>query len=752
MTNPPPTSHPAPEAEQVTGTVETITFHSDATGYTVCTVRPAGRDAAPFTVVGNCAAVWAGEELVAAGRWVRHPQHGRQFQAERIQCVAPTSAEGIRRYLSSGMIRGVGPVTAERIVGRFGTDTLRIIEHESRRLQEVAGIGAMRRRLIHDSWAEQRGVRDIMIFLQAHGIGAGQAARIYRQYGADAIAVVKQNPYRLCDDVWGIGFQTADAIALRVGVPRDSEVRAAAGLAHALKSCAEEGHCYAPEAELVLQTQARLEIPVETVTAALAAELAAGRIVREQDRLYLRGLYEAERRVAAQILRLLDTPAAGPAVPAERAVAWAERRIGIRLAPAQRDALLAALDAKVAIITGGPGVGKTTIIRALVEIFQAARREVRLAAPTGRAAKRMAEATRRDAQTLHRLLKYQPATRDFEYHAGNPLPLDVCIVDETSMIDVRLMDQFVQALPAAARLVLVGDVDQLPSVGPGNVLRDAIDSGAVPCRRLTAIFRQDASGLIVRNAHRVNRGEGFEGGEGDRDFYFVETGEPDKIVARMVDMVTRRIPQKFGFDPRRDVQVLTPMRRNLLGADNLNGVLQEALNPSGPALARGGAVFRRGDRVMQIRNNYDKEVFNGDIGFVQAVDEEARSLVVAFDGRPVPYDAPELDELLHAYACTIHKSQGSEYPAAVVLLHTQHFKLLQRNLLYTAITRGRKLVCVVGSSKAVWLAIRNNDVRERRTTLRDRLARKLPAGAAVARDVGAASRGAHGLDTAGGPG
>jgi exodeoxyribonuclease V alpha subunit len=708
--------------ERIAGAVESILYRSEETGYTVCNVKLAGRDGDCLTVVGHTAAIWAGEELIAQGRWVRHPQHGRQFQAEVIQCVTPTSVEGLRRYLASGMIRGVGPVMAERIVAIFGAATMDVIEKESRRLEEVEGIGPGRRRQIKESWTEQHAVRDIMIFLQAHGIGTAQAARIYRQYGADAIAVVKRNPYRLCKDVWGIGFKTADAIALQVGVPPDSPLRASAGLLHLLQTLADEGHCFAPEAELVLQAQDMLNIPVETLGVALVEQLAQGQLVREQDRIYLRYLYEAECRVARDLQRMLDTPCAYRPIKAPEAVAWAERQMKLELAPAQREALLTALGAKVAIITGGPGVGKTTIIRALVEIFSARKLVVRLAAPTGRAAKRMSEATHHEAQTIHRLLKYLPAVRAFEYTADNPIEGDVVIVDESSMIDIRLMEQFVQALPPQASLIMVGDIDQLPSVGPGNVLRDAIQSRAIPCCRLTTIFRQDASGLIVRNAHHVNNGERLETAEGPSDFYFVETAEPEQILARVLDLVTRRMPQRFHLDALAEIQVLSPMRRGLLGAENMNAALQQALNPTGPGLTRGGTTFRRGDRVMQIRNNYDKEVFNGDVGFVKSVDEEDRSLVVTFDGRPVRYDSADLDELLLAYACTIHKSQGSEYPAVVVLLHTQHFKLLQRNLLYTAITRGRKLVCVVGSAKAVNIAIQNNEVRERRTTLRNRLA------------------------------
>jgi exodeoxyribonuclease V alpha subunit len=722
-TVPPPPPEAAP-AEAVTGTVESIVYRNDETGYTVCTVKTRGgvRQREEFvTVVGNCAAVWEGEELHAEGQWIRHPAHGQQFQAKRITCITPTSTEGIRRYLASGMIKGIGPKFAQRIVDKFGERTLDVIDKESGRLREVEGIGEGRRKLIRESWTEQRGVREIMIFLQSHGIGTAKASRIFRQYGADAIAVVKRNPYRLCEEVWGIGFKTADAIALSVGIPHDSEVRARAGLIYTLQTEAEEGHCFTVDADLILHAQELLGISVERLAEALAQEFEKGTLVKEENRVYLRDLHRAETRAAAKLCRLLDAPRAFPPIDADRAIAWAEGKMGLSLAPLQREALRNAVRSKVSIITGGPGVGKTTIIRALTEIFAARKLDIRLAAPTGRAAKRMSEATGREAQTIHRLLKFNPSLGGFEFNLDNPMSGDGFILDETSMIDIRLMDQFLQALPDSVTLVLVGDTDQLPSVGPGNVLRDLIASGKIPCCRLDTIFRQDTSGLIVRNAHRVNRGELFETRAGDSDFYFVETGEPDKIIARTVDLMTQRIPFKFKMDPLADVQVLTPMRKNLLGTENLNDVLQAALNPSGPSLVRGATHFRVRDRVMQLRNNYDKEVFNGDIGFIKEVDEEDRALVVVFDGRPVRYAQSELDELVLAYACSIHKSQGSEYPAVIVLLHTQHYKLLQRNLLYTAITRGKRLVLVVGSSRAVRIAVKANQVRERRTSLKDRL-------------------------------
>ena len=719
---------PQPDAappDTVTGTVESIVYRNDETGYTVCMIKVQGggnRQREEFvTVVGNCAAVWEGEELHAEGQWTRHPSHGQQLQAKSITCITPTSTEGIRRYLASGMIKGIGPKFAQRIVDRFGEQTLDVIDKESGRLREVGGIGEGRRKLIKESWTEQRGVREIMIFLQSHGIGTAKASRIFRQYGADAIAIVKRNPYRLCEDVWGIGFKTADAIALSVGIPHDSEVRARAGLIYTLQTEADEGHCFTVDADLLLHAQELLDISVEILADALAKEFEKGTLVKEENRVYLRDLHRAEVRAAAKLIRLLDTPRTFPPIDADKAIAWAEKKMGLSLAPLQRDALRNAILSKVSIITGGPGVGKTTIIRALTEIFSARKLDIRLAAPTGRAAKRMSEATDREAQTIHRLLKFNPSVGGFEFNIENPMSGDGFILDETSMIDIRLMDQFLQALPDSVTLVLVGDTDQLPSVGPGNVLRDLIASGKIPCCRLDTIFRQDNSGLIVRNAHHVNRGEPLETRAGDSDFYFVETGEPANIIARAVDLMTQRIPHKFKLDPLADVQVLTPMRRNLLGTENLNDVLQAALNPSGASLTRGCTHFRVNDRVMQLRNNYDKEVFNGDIGFIKEVDEDDRALTVLFDGRPVRYAQSELDELVLAYACSIHKSQGSEYPAVIVLLHTQHYKLLQRNLLYTAITRGKKLVLVVGSTRAVNIAVKSNQVRERRTSLKDRL-------------------------------
>ena len=723
-----PKAKPSPKPDiadsgELTGTVESVVFHSEDTGYTVCSIRVRGqRDT--MTVVGSCPAVWVGETVNATGKWIRHRQHGYQFQADTMECVPPTSAKGIERYLAGGMIRGIGKVNAARIVKTFGEDTLRIIEKESKRLEEVEGIGPKRRQMIKESWAEQHGVRDIMIFLQSHGIGTAQSARIYRHYGGNAPMLIREDPYRLCREVWGIGFKTADGIARSIGIPEESELRARAGLVYVLQTMTEEGHCFCPMSELVLQAQDLLGIPAEILAEALNHEIERRSLVKDDDRIYLASIHKAETAIVEKVLRLLQAPPAFKPIVVDKAVPWAEEKMKLQFAPEQAKALRMALSEKVSIMTGGPGVGKTTIIRALVDVFKARRLTVSLAAPTGRAAKRMEEATRHKAKTIHRMLKYLPKTGRFEHGPDKPLSGDVFILDEVSMMDVQLMNSFLSALPDQGCLVLVGDTDQLPSVGPGNVLADLIESRRIACTRLDTIFRQETGGWIVRNAHHVNNGERLELPDSDKlsDFYFLDTQEPDEVVRRMLHLVSDRIPKRFGLDPTEDIQVLTPMRRNQLGADNLNAVLQDRLNPSGVHVERFGRKYRVGDRVMQIRNNYDKDVFNGDIGHIRSVSEMEQQLAVRFDNRSISYDFSELDELVLAYACSIHKSQGSEYPAVVILMTTQHFKLLQRNLLYTAITRGRRLACLIGSGKAVGMAIKNNEIRLRRTGLRLRLA------------------------------
>ena len=719
------------EIETVARTVKSVVFRNDETGFTILHVTPVNDGGfrlaeREITVLGTCAAAWEGEDLHATGEWVNDPVRGRQFKAKTVECIPPKSAEGIRRYLASGLIHGIGPVLANRIVDKFGADTIDVLDHHSGRLREIPKVGPKKIESIIKGWREGKGTREVMIFTQTYGISASKASKIYRKYGPDSVAIIKRDPYRLCRDIWGIGFLTADHIALAVGLPKDSPLRARAAIVHTLRTEADEsGHCWTSEPDLLLHAQELVGISVEVLAEALKAEIDEGRVVKEEDRLYLRDLWAAERRVAAKLKDMLSTSPSFASIDPDKAVAWWEKKAGFTLAPAQLRAVRKSISSKVSIVTGGPGVGKTTIIRALVEIFAARtgahKINVQLGAPTGRAAKRMTESTGAPAQTLHRLLKYNPQTNEFTFNEEKPLPGDVFIFDETSMVDIRLMADLVAALPRRATLILVGDTDQLPSVGPGNVLHDLIRSGAIPTSQLTEIFRQDNSGLIVRNAHHVNAGEPFETRSGASDFYFIPQDDPAKALDYALDFMVTRIPRHFHMEPLQDVQVLTPMRRNLLGSENLNAAIQQRLNGTGPSIQRGGMCFRVGDRVMQLRNNYDKDVFNGDVGFVQEVQTADRSLIVLFDGKPVEYRAGDLDELTLAYATTIHKSQGSEYPAVIVLLHRQHFMMLQRNLLYTAITRGRKLVLVIGAAWAVKQAIETNTVRERRTTLAERV-------------------------------
>ena len=738
------------DKEVVEGTIRSVVYHNDENGYTVLHVEiPSEFELAKnpeITIVGKAQAVWEGEEVKAEGQWVTDKVHGRQFKAETLTCIAPRSLKGIEKYLASGLIKGIGPVLAKRIVDTFGEETMMVLSHQSGRLHEVPKLGAAKIRQIRESWHQNETMRENMIFGQTYGISIIKMTKIVRKYGPDAVAIVKADPYRLCRDIWGIGFATADKIALSVGIPKDSPIRARASISYTLETEAEDGgHCWTYENDLLLHANELTGIPTEVLSTALADEIEAGRVVVESSReevtdpnptlkdsnlprkVYLKSLYFSERDVARRVKAILEAPRGFAAFDAEKAIAWWQSRAGFELAPKQLEALENSLKSKFSIITGGPGVGKTTIIRALVEIYekkfrvQGSKFKVVLAAPTGRAAKRMTESVGVAAQTIHRLLKWNPVTNKFTYNAENRLEGDVFIFDETSMIDVKLACDLLSAIPDSAAVVWVGDTDQLPSVGAGSVLGDLIKSGAVPATKLDFIFRQDTSGLIVTNAHHVNAGEPLEIRQGETDFYFMRCEDPEMCVKRAIEFMTTRIPRKFGMDPLQDVQVLVPMRKNVLGTANLNVELQKALNPRGDAIIRGGTMFRTGDRVMQLRNNYDKDVYNGDVGFVKAVNSDDRSMIVNFDGRPVKYDGGDLDELVLAYATTIHKSQGSEYPAVIVIIHTQHYVMLQRNLLYTAITRGKRLVLLMGVPYAIDQAIKTNTVRERRTSLFERL-------------------------------
>ena len=724
----PPADAP-PERQAVAGVVERVTFHNPDNGFSVLRVKARGQREL-VTVVGHAAAVAPGEWVTATGEWVHDRTHGPQFRARFLKASEPTSHDGIRRYLGSGLIRGIGPVYAKKLVGAFGDAIFDVIEASPERLREVDGIGAVRAERIRGAWAEQRMVREIMIFLHGHGVGTARAVRIFKTYGADAIEVMSKNPYQLSRDIRGIGFKTADVLAMRLGIEKTAAIRLRAGVSHALAEAMDDGHCGLPRAELVPAAAGLLEAPENLVEAAMEAERAAGALVAdrvgETPCVFLAGLHQAERAVAARVRAIAATRLPWPAIDAERAIPWIERRIGLALAPSQVEAVRLALASKALVVTGGPGVGKTTLVNAVLGILAAKGIAIALCAPTGRAARRLRETTGLDARTIHRLLEVDPATGGFRRGPENPLECDLLVVDEMSMVDVPLMHALVGAVPDAAAVLLVGDIDQLPSVGPGQVLADLIESGAVPVVRLTEVFRQAARSRIIVNAHRVNEGEvpDLRRPDGsDSDFYFVPVSDPPAAAERIQELVEIRIPRRFGLDPIRDVQVLCPMNRGAAGARALNLALQAALNPAGERrVERFGWTFAPGDKVMQIQNDYDKEVYNGDIGRIDDVDPELGELRARFDDRAVTYGFGELDALVPAYATTIHKSQGSEYPAVVLPLLTEHYIMLQRNLLYTGLTRGRRLVVLVGQPKAVAIAVRTVSGRRRWSKLREWLA------------------------------
>ena len=740
------------DPNRVTGTVERVTFHSEETGFCVLRVT-AARRREPVTVVGTAAAVGPGEFVEANGVWVNDRSHGLQFRAEHLRVVPPSTLEGIEKYLGSGMIRGIGPHFAAQLVQTFGADVFEVIENEPDRLLELPGIGPKRRERVVAGWTEQKAIREIMVFLQSHGVGSARAVRIYRLYGDQAVDRVRENPYRLALDVRGIGFRTADSIAQSIGFDPESIPRAQAGIRHVLQEVASEGHCASERGALVEAATELLAVEPDVVESALARELADGELVDEtgdgESWIFLPPLHRSERGTATHLGRLLadGAPPWGPIDP-DKAIPWVEQRVGFTLSVSQREAVACAIRERVAVITGGPGVGKTTIVNAVLKIVRAKGTRARLCAPTGRAAKRLAESTGLEASTIHRLLEFEPATAGFRHGTDNPLDTDFVVVDEVSMVDIVLANQLFRAIPDHAALLLVGDVDQLPSVGPGSVLAEIIGSGHVPTVRLTEIFRQAESSRIVVNAHRINRGESPEyprpaghsdaprpdddpgaGREGPRrgksepsDFYVIAVRDAEEARERLLQVVTERIPRRFGLDPMAELQVLTPGRRGGLGAAALNAELQTRLNPdAGFQVSRFGTTFARGDKVLQTVNDYQKEVFNGDIGRISAVNLEEQTVTVDFEGRHVPYEFNELDELNLAYAITVHKSQGSEFPAVVMPLTTQHYILLQRNLLYTGVTRGKRLVVLVAEPRALAIAVKRHESVQRRSRLADRL-------------------------------
>ena len=736
--NPAVPEKPKHSTMKLRGVVERITYQNPENGYTVlkCAVKNYND---LVTVIGNLLDVNVGSVLLIDGNWKVDSKYGRQFVAESWEETLPATVFGIEKYLGSGLIKGVGPKFAKRIVGLFGTDTMDVIECDISRLKEVEGIGEKRIRQIHESWERQKEIKNVMLFLQDHGVSTSFAAKIYRQYGNDSIAKVKENPFRLADDIWGIGFKTADSIAEKLGIGKEAFVRLRSGIMYTLSSLADEGHVYAYKGQLIKRATELLEAEESSIVMTLDQMLADKDVISEPvseekgDAIYLPPFYYAEVGVAAKIRKLLQNPAQDrlwtSLMEARRRtgnralsidVKKIEAKIGMEYDEIQADAIRQAAVSKIMILTGGPGTGKTTTTKGIISAYQSFGLKILLAAPTGRAAKRMTETTGLEAKTIHRLLECKPP-EGYQKNEENPLEGDVLIVDECSMIDLVLMNSLLKAIPAGMRVVLVGDIDQLPSVGAGNVLRDLIDSGMVPVIRLTRIFRQAQTSRIIMNAHRINEGQMPDLSNGkETDFFFTTKEDPEEAVREIVSLVQHKL-SRYYRTPSSQIQVLTPMQKGVVGATNLNLALQEALNPQGDGLRRSGFIFRRDDKVMQIRNNYDKEVFNGDIGIIESVDLQNRTLKVNFDQHVVEYESSELDELVHAYATTIHKAQGSEYPIVVMPVLMNHYVMLQRNLIYTGITRAKKILVMVGTRKALACAVRNVTVNRRNTLLKERL-------------------------------
>jgi exodeoxyribonuclease V alpha subunit len=716
------------------GQIERITYTNDENGFTIARVKVYGqRDL--VTVVGNLMAPTPGEILKMRGEWTNHPKYGEQFKIVQCKTTVPASVYGIQKYLGSGLIKGIGPIMAKRIVSKFGKDTLDVIEEEIGKLAEVDGIGKKRIRMIRKAWDDQKEIRAVMLFLQTHGVSSGYATKIFKQYGSRSIEVVKKNPYRLATDVFGIGFVTADSIAEKLGFAKDSELRAEAGVLYVLNQLADDGHVYYPYEPLIKKCEEILGAGREVIVRAFGTIAYDKRIViedlnekieefRENNKaVYLAKFYVSETSIATRLKTLINAPKSIRQIDSSKAIEWVQKQLAITLANKQTEAIKCATENKVLVITGGPGTGKTTIINAILKIFSKLKVRIMLAAPTGRAAKRMSEATGHEAKTIHRMLEYSIKKGGFQKNEEYPLDCDLLIVDEASMIDTILMHYLLKATPPKATFILVGDVNQLPSVGAGNVLRDIIASGAVPVVELNEIFRQAKESLIIVNAHKINNGilPSLKPSGPKDDFYFIEQEDPEDVLRIILELVTERVTRRFGLDPLDDIQVLTPMHRGTVGAGNLNAELQKALNPREDGLIRGNKTFRINDKVMQIKNNYDKEIFNGDIGRITRIDPENQEMTISFDGRDVPYDFTDLDEIILAYAVSVHKSQGSEYPAVIIPILTQHYVLLQRNLIYTGVTRGRKLVVIVGTRKALAIGVKNDKTEKRYTYLRYRL-------------------------------
>ncbi len=721
----------------LTGQIERITYSNEENGFTIARVKVPGRRDL-VTVVGNLISPMPGEIIKMQGEWTTHPKYGEQFKLVSYKTSVPATVYGIQRYLGSGLIKGIGPVMAGRIVKKFGKNSLDIIENEIEKLAQVDGIGKKRIEMIRTAWDEQKEIRDVMLFLQTHGVSSGYATKIFKQYGNQSIAVVQENPYRLAADIFGIGFVIADGIAEKLGFSKDSTLRAEAGIQYVLHKMADEGHVYYPYELLLEKCREILQVDREVVAKAIGRVAVDKKIIiedlndkieefRENNKaVYLKKYYVCETSIAFRLKILIGAPKSFRNIDLDRAVEWVQKQLSITLAEKQLEALRCSVENKVVVITGGPGTGKTTIINAIIKIFSRLKLKIMLAAPTGRAAKRMSETTGYEARTIHRLLEFSFQKGGFQKNEKKPLDCDLLIVDEASMIDTILMHHMLKAVPPRATFILVGDVNQLPSVGAGSILNDIIESGSVSVVELNEIFRQAKGSRIIVNAHKINDGiiPSFKTPDpSDRanDFYFIQQEDPEKVLEIILELTRERIPRRFNFDPVEDIQVLTPMHRGVAGAGNLNKKLQEALNPGENIIIRGDRGFRVNDKVMQIKNNYDKEVFNGDIGKITKIIADEQALVISFDGREVVYEFADLDEIVLAYAVSVHKSQGSEYPAVVIPILIQHYMLLQRNLIYTAVTRGRRLVVMVGTRKALAIGINNNKTQKRYTYLKHRL-------------------------------